>query len=195
MKIGLYFGSFNPIHHGHLIIAAYILNNYELEQIWFVVSPQNPLKVKTQLLDEYRRLNLVNLAIEDFPKMKSSNIEFDLPRPSFTINTLSHLKEKFPQHDFSLILGQDNLESFDKWKNYEEILKSQKLFVYPRYHSKASIFDNHPKVILTKAPMMEISSTFIRDSIKNKKDIRYFLHPKVWEEIEAAGLYRKLKPK
>jgi nicotinate-nucleotide adenylyltransferase len=134
---------------------------------------------------------LVNTAIDDYPNMRSSNIEFNLPKPSYTIHTLAHLKEKYPQHEFSLIMGQDNLQSFHKWKNYEEILNSVHIYVYPRPNSTESPFDAHPRVHLTDAPMMDISATFIRKAIKDKKDIRFFLPGKVWEEIDSMNFYKK----
>jgi nicotinate-nucleotide adenylyltransferase len=190
MRIGLYFGSFNPVHIGHLALANYMLSFTEMEQVWFVVSPHNPLKQKSGLLNQNDRLHLVNLALEDHSKLKSSTIEFDLPQPSYTINTLAYLKEKYPQHEFSLIMGQDNLSSFHKWKNYEEILKRYHIYIYPRPNSVKSEFDNHPRVHFTEAPLMNISSTFIRKAIKEKKDIQYFVHPKVWEYIDEMSFYR-----
>jgi len=191
MHIGLFFGSFNPVHIGHMALANYMLSFTDIQQVWMVVSPQNPLKTKNQLLDQNNRLLLVNLAIDDHPGIRSSNIEFGLPVPSYTINTLAHLKEKFPEHQFSLIMGQDNLQSFSKWKNHEEILKRFHVYVYPRPGIQPSEFDTHPNVHLTDAPLMDISSTFIRNAIKDKKDIRFFLPPKVYEEIEVANFYRK----
>ncbi len=191
MHIGLFFGSFNPIHIGHMAIANYMVEFTDMDQLWFVVSPQNPLKEKKTLLGQQQRLYMVNVAVEDFSKFKSSNIEFDLPQPSYTVNTLAHLKEKYPQHKFSLIIGQDNLVTFDKWKNYEEILKQFKLFVYPRPNCGESPFDSHPNVIFTQAPMMDISSTFIRNAIKEKKDIRFFLPEKAWEYVDSMNFYKK----
>lgn len=190
MHVGLFFGSFNPVHMGHMILANYMLEYTDLQEVWLVVSPQNPLKSKSQLLDQNHRLFMVDLAIDAYPGLRSSNIEFKLSQPSYTINTLVHLSEKYPQHRFSLIMGQDNLASFHKWKNYEEILKSHHLYVYPRPGVQASPFDQHPHVHLTEAPLIEISSTFIREAIKNNKDLRFFLPPKVWEEIEAMGFYK-----
>src|SRR4051812_341049 len=166
MHIGLFFGSFNPVHIGHMALANYMAAFTGMQQVWLVVSPQNPLKTKNQLLDQNNRLLLVNLAIDDYPNLRSSNIEFSLPTPSYTINTLVHLKEKYPEHEFSLIMGQDNLKSFAKWKNYEEILKRFHIYVYPRPEVGATEFDAHPHVHLTEAPMMDISSTFIRNAIK-----------------------------
>ncbi len=190
-KIGLFFGSFNPIHIGHLAIANYFVEFTDLQEIWFVISPHNPLKEKKSLLAQHHRLYMVNLAIEDFPKFRSSDIEFHLPKPSYTIHTLAHLKEKYPQHQFGLILGQDNLVTFNKWKNYDVILDMYYLYIYPRPHSLPSIFDNHPHVIFTQAPIIDISATFIRNAIKEKKDIRFFLHPKVWQYIDEMNLYKR----
>jgi len=191
MHIGLFFGSFNPVHIGHMALANYMLSFTGMDQVWLVVSPQNPLKSKNQLLDQNHRLMLVNAAIDDHPKMRSSNIEFGLTQPSYTINTLVHLKEKYPEHQFSLIMGQDNLQSFHKWKNYEEILRGFHIYVYPRPNCAASEFDGHPHVHITEAPVMDISATFIRSAIKNKKDIRFFLPAKVWEEIDTMNFYKK----
>jgi len=191
MHVGLFFGSFNPVHIGHLALANYMLSFTDMEQVWLVVSPHNPLKDKSSLLNQNDRIHLINLALDFHPGIKASNVEFSLPQPSYTINTLTHLKEKYPEHRFSLIMGQDNLQTFHKWKNYEEILKRYHIYVYPRAGYGASQFDEHKHVHLTQAPIMEISSTFIRDAIKSKKNIRFFLHPKVWEYIESSNLYRK----
>lgn len=191
MHIGLFFGSFNPVHIGHMVLANYMQRYTDLQEVWLVVTPQNPLKTKSTLLDQHHRLFMVELAIDDAPGIRSSNIEFKLPQPSYTINTLVHLCEKFPEHRFSLIMGQDNLHGFTKWKNYEAILKSHHIYVYPRPNALGSEFDTHPHVHLTQAPLMEISSTFIRNAIKEKKDIRFFLPPKVWEQIDAMGFYTK----
>ena len=190
MHIGLFFGSYNPIHIGHMAIANYMICYTEMQEIWMVVSPQNPLKNKNQLLNQNNRLLLVNLAIDDFSRIKSSSIEFNLSQPSYTINTLAHLSEKYPQHQFSLIMGQDNLQNFNKWKNFETILKQFHIYVYPRPNCEQSQFDSHPNVHLTEAPKMDISSTFIRKAINEKKDIRFFLAPKVWEEIDIMNFYR-----
>jgi nicotinate-nucleotide adenylyltransferase len=191
MHIGLFFGSFNPIHIGHMALANYMVEFTDMDQVWFVVSPHNPLKVKSSLLNQDQRLYMVNVAVEDFPKFRSSNIEFSLQQPSYTVNTLAHLKEKYPKHKFSLIIGQDNLVTFDKWRNYESILEKHKLFVYPRRDSGKSKFDTHPNVVITGAPILEISSTFIRKAIKEKKDIRFFLPPKAWAYIDEMNLYKK----
>ena len=191
MHIGLFFGSFNPVHVGHMVLANYMASFTELEQVWFVVSPHNPLKEKSSLLDQNQRLHMVNLAIGDHPKLKSSNIEFSLSQPSYTINTLAHLKEKFPQHRFSLIMGEDNLKSFTKWKNYEEILNNYKLFVYPRPNSESGDLKHHKNVIMTEAPLMEISSSMIRKAIKAKKDLYSFVPAAVWEYLDEMHFYKK----
>ena len=189
MHIGLFFGSFNPIHVGHMVLANYMASFTDLEQVWFVVSPHNPLKEKSSLLDQNQRLHMVNLAIGDNDKLKSSNIEFGLSQPSYTINTLAHLKEKYPKHQFSLIMGEDNLESFTKWKNYQEILKNHKLYVYPRPNSEE--LKTHPNVIITEAPLMEISSTMIRKAIKDKKDVSFFVPQAVWQYLDEMSFYKK----
>jgi nicotinate-nucleotide adenylyltransferase len=191
MHIGLFFGSFNPIHIGHLAIANYMVEFTDMEQIWFVISPHNPLKEKTSLLNQNQRLYMVNAAIEDFNKFRSSTIEFHLPQPSYTINTLAHLKEKYPEHTFSLIIGQDNLENFDKWKNHEEILSRHKLFVYPRPNCKKSPFEIHSSIKFTDAPMMDISSTMIRKALKEKKNMQFFIPGKAWEYVDGLKLYTK----
>jgi nicotinate-nucleotide adenylyltransferase len=203
MKIGLYFGTFNPIHVGHLIIANHIAEHSDLEQIWMVVTPHNPHKQKNTLLDDYQRLHLVRLATEDFPKIQASDIEFKLPQPNYTVNTLVHLKEKYPQHEFSLIMGEDNLNSLHKWKNYEYILGHHAIYVYPRisHENTASNTDavatkdvemsSALRIHRVDAPVIELSSTFIRESIKNKKNIRPLLPEKVWEYVDHNNLYRK----
>ena len=191
MHIGLFFGSFNPIHVGHMVLANYMASFTDLAQVWFVVSPHNPLKEKSSLLNQNQRLHMVNLAIGDNHKLKSSNIEFSLSQPSYTINTLVHLKEKYPQHTFSLIMGEDNLQSFTKWKNYEEILKNHKLYVYPRPNSNSGDLKSHPNVIMTEAPLMDISSTMIRQAIKDKKDVSFFVQPAVWQYLDEMSFYKK----
>lgn len=191
MHVGLFFGSFNPIHVGHMIIANYMVEFTNMEQIWFVISPHNPLKEKASLINQNQRLYMVNAAVEDFNKFRSSSIEFHLPQPSYTINTLAHLKEKYPEHSFSLIMGQDNLETFDKWKNYEEIISRYKIYVYPRPEAKASQFDTNPNVVITAAPLMDISSTFIRKAIKEKKNMQFFIPGKAWEYVDGLNLYKK----
>ncbi|MCX6290684.1 MAG: nicotinate (nicotinamide) nucleotide adenylyltransferase [Bacteroidetes bacterium] len=191
MKIGLYFGSFNPVHTGHLVIANYMAEFTDLEQVWLVVSPHNPLKPKQSLLQDYHRLQLVRLGIGNNRKLKASDIEFKLPKPSYTIHTLVHLSEQFPQHQFALILGADTLETFSKWKNYEQILEQYELYVYPRPESTGGELMNHPHVKKAEAPLMEISSSFIREAIRNKKDVRYMMPESVWNYIEEMHFYEK----
>ncbi|POY39772.1 nicotinic acid mononucleotide adenylyltransferase [Flavobacterium alvei] len=193
MKIGLYFGTFNPIHIGHLIIANHFAEYSGLDQIWMVVTPHNPLKNKQTLLDDYQRLQLVFLATEDYPKIKPSDIEFKLAQPNYTVNTLAHLQDKHPQHEFSLIMGEDNLKSLHKWKNYEVILQNHDIFVYPRISSELETlpYKDNPKIHIIDAPIVEISSTFIRENIKNKKNVRPLLPEKVWEYIDHNNLYKK----
>jgi nicotinate-nucleotide adenylyltransferase len=189
MKIGLYFGSFNPIHIGHLIIANHIANSTPLQQIWFVVSPQNPLKNSSSLLNEYHRLHLIKSAIEGENKLQASNIEFHLPKPSYTVDTLTYLNEKFPQHEFSIIMGSDSFSNITNWKNYELILKNYPLYIYGRkgFDIKDSL---GATLILLEAPFLEISSTHIRNLLKNGKSARYLLPDIVNEEIEKNNYYR-----
>jgi nicotinate-nucleotide adenylyltransferase len=193
MKIGLYFGTFNPIHVGHLIIANHMAEHSDLEQIWMVVTPHNPLKQKNTLLDDYQRLHLVRLATEDYSKIKPSDIEFKLPQPNSTVNTLAHLMEKYPQHEFSLIMGEDNLKSLHKWKNYEYILQHHNIYIYPRVSEEAEnpTLKNHPSVHWIDAPIVEISSTFIRENIKNNKNVRPLLPHNVWEYVDHNNFYRR----
>ncbi len=196
MKIGLYFGSFNPIHVGHLIIANHVAEHSVLDQVWMVVTPHNPLKNKNTLLDDYQRLHLVFLATEDYPKIKPSDIEFKLSQPNYTVNTLAHLQEKFPKHTFSLIMGEDNLKSLHKWKNHEVIMQNHEIYVYPRVNSIAineenKVLKNYPKIHFVDAPIVEISSTFIRENIKKKKNVQPLLPAKVWEYIDHDNLYKK----
>jgi len=191
MQIGLYFGSFNPIHHGHLLIAKYILENTNLDQVWFVVSPQNPLKHATTLLNEYQRLYLVNAAIEGEPDLKASDIEFRLPKPSYTVDTLAYLQEKYPAHQFSIIMGSDSFQNLPKWKNYEFILRNYPVYVYKR--PEYETLPNYPeakKIVLLAAPLLPISATHIRKNIKEGKSIRYLVPDAVKEEIERNGYYR-----
>ena len=193
MKIGLYFGTFNPIHIGHLIIANHMAEYSDLDQIWMVVTPHNPLKKKNTLLDDSHRLQMVHLAAEDFPKIKPSDIEFKLAQPNYTINTLAHLQEKYPKYEFSLIMGEDNLKSLHKWKNYEVILAHHEIYVYPRISSEEENleFKNHPKIHMIDAPVVEISSTFIRENIKIGKNVKPLLPNKVWEYIDHNNFYKK----
>lgn len=193
MKIGLYFGTFNPIHIGHLIIANHLVENTDLDQVWMVVTPHNPLKKKSTLLDDYHRLQMVYLATEDFSKIKPSDIEFKLSQPNYTINTLVCLQEKHPNYDFSIIMGEDNLKSFHKWKNYDAILMHHDIYVYPRISTELENLElkNHPKIHMISAPIVEISSTFIRDNIKKGKNVQPLLPKKVWEYIDHNNFYKK----
>lgn len=187
--IGLFFGSFNPIHIGHLIIANSILEQAELSKVWFVVTPQNPFKPSKSLLHEFDRYDMVRAAIDDNYKMEATDVEFQLPRPSYTIDTLEHLTAKYPEKQFSLIIGQDNLESFHKWKSPDLILDRYGLLVYPRPNSKSSDLDNHPRVKLINAPLIDISATYIRDLIRQRKSIHYLVPERVEEIISRKGFY------
>lgn len=192
-KIGLYFGTFNPIHVGHLIIANHMVENSDLDEIWMVVTPHNPFKKKKSLLDNHHRLEMVYLATEGYDKIIPSNVEFNLPQPNYTVLTLANLSEKFPQHTFSLIMGEDNLKSFHKWKNYETILAHHNIYVYPRI-SEGSIeskFHNHAKIQMVKAPIIEVSSTMIRNGISEGKNIRPLLSNSVWKYIDDMNFYKK----
>lgn len=189
MKIALYFGSFNPIHVGHLIIANHIMNECPVDQLWFVVSPQNPLKETSSLLNEHQRLHLVRMAIEDEDRFQASNIEFQLPRPSYTIDTLTYLEEKYPEHTFSVLLGGDSFQNIRKWKNYQQLLANYTLLVYqrPGFEIDRSLSEN---IQVLDAPLLQISSTAIRKLIQDKKSYRFLVTEAVYEEIEAAGYYR-----
>lgn len=190
MIIGLFFGSFNPIHTGHLIIANYMANHTDLDQVWLVVSPHNPLKQKSDLISSYDRLEMAKLATENAHHIRVSDIEFHLPQPSYTIDTLMHLQERYPEHRFSIIMGSDNLVSLPKWKNYELLLRDYRILVYPRPGTSNTELSNHPSVVITDTPLMEISATFIRQSIKTKKNIQYFVPDAVLQFIESKNLYR-----
>lgn len=192
-NVGLYFGTFNPIHIGHLIIANHIVENSNLDEIWMVVTPHNPFKKKSSLLDNYHRLEMVYRATESYDKIRPSDIEFNLPQPNYTIYTLAILTEKYPKHTFNLIMGEDNLKSLHKWKNYEAILEDYNVYVYPRV-SEGKVetrFDKHPKIHLVNAPVVEISSTMIRKGIKEHKNMRPLLSNKVWEYIDDMNFYKK----
>lgn len=191
MKIGLYFGSFNPIHHGHLIIASHILQYSDLDQVWFVVSPQNPLKPSGALLNEYHRLFLVNASIEGENGLKASDIEFKLPRPSYTTDTLAYLQEKHPNSEFAIIMGSDSFENLPKWKNYAQLLKNFPIYVYKRSgHENLPEYPGAKKLITVDAPLLPISATDIRKKIKEGRSIRYLVPEAVREEIERNGYYR-----
>lgn len=193
MNIGLYFGTFNPIHVGHLIIANHLAENSDLDEVWLVVTPHNPFKKKSSLLDNHHRFELAFWATEKYSKIKPSKIEFDLPQPNYTVNTLAHISEKYPQHTFSLIMGEDNLKSFHKWKNYETILKHHHIYVYPRI-SEGLVehrFNNHSKIHKVDSPIIQISSTQIRNGIKEAKNIRPMLSESVWRYIDEMNFYKK----
>lgn len=192
-KIGLFFGSFNPIHIGHLILANYILENSDMEELWFVVSPQNPFKEKKSLLKDHHRLDMVQLAVKNYPKMRASNVEFSLPKPSYTIDTLAYLHEKYPGYSFSLIMGEDNLNSLSKWKNAEMLIKNHQIIVYPRIfegEKKDHEYLQHENINLIKAPMIELSATEIRDMIKNGKNVRPMLPPEVYTYLDGSSFYK-----
>lgn len=189
-KVGLYFGSFNPIHIGHLIIANHVLNFTPVEEVWFVISPQNPFKKKENLIDSYDRLALVEAATADNPRLKPCTIEFNMPTPSYTVDTLAYLKEKYPDYSFSLIMGSDNLVNFHKWKNHEVILKYYNIIVYLRPGYTKVPFLNHKSVKVLKAPLLEISSSYIRKLIKMGKSIRYLVPDSVYREIINSSLYK-----
>jgi nicotinate-nucleotide adenylyltransferase len=192
LKVGLYFGSFNPIHIGHMVIANYMVEYTDIDQLWFVVSPHNPLKNKSNLLNDYDRLELVNRAIEDDYRLRASNIEFNLPKPSYTIDTLAYLKDKFPNYEFNILMGSDNLESFHKWKNFKTIVQNYSIIVYPRPGIEHAKVLKHKNIIIAKeAPMMQISSSFIRNAIKEGKDVRHYLPQKVWKYVDEMNFYKK----
>lgn len=190
MNIGLYFGSFNPVHVGHLIIANHILNSTALEKVWFVVSPQNPFKPSNTLLNEYDRLHLLTIATEADPRIKVSDIEFSLPRPSYTSSTLAYLQEKHPDHNFSIIMGSDSFQNLSKWKNADYIISNFSIYIYkrPGFEVDNSI---NAKIELLDAPLLQISATEIRNNIKEGKSVRYLLPDVVREEIEKSGYYKK----
>jgi len=188
---GLYFGSFNPIHNGHLMLANYLVENSGLDALWFVISPQNPFKTKESLLPDYQRLELVNRAIEGYTKFAACDIEFSMPKPSYTIDTLTYLGEKYPKREFALIMGTDNLDRLDRWKNYEQIINNHKIIVFPRNGSDGGALRSHPNVKIVDTPIIEVSSTFIRESIRNGKDVRFFMPEKVFEYVDEMNFWRK----
>lgn len=201
MKVGLYFGSFNPIHVGHLIIANYMVDHTDLDQVWFVVSPHNPHKDKKTLLADHHRLVLVKEAVDDNPKLRASDIEFSLEQPSYTAKTLAVLSEQYPDMEFSLLMGEDNLRTLHKWYNYDYLLKNYRIFVYPRVFTLQEMENReqetnelhlYPSVVFLKdAPVMHISSSYIRKSIAAGKDVRYLLTPPVFNYVDEMGFYRK----
>ena len=189
MKIGLYFGSFNPVHNGHLIIASHVLNETDIDKVWFVVSPHNPLKAQHSLLNEYDRLHLVRIAIEDDNRMRASDIEFSLPRPSYTIDTLTYLKEKYPADEFFIIMGSDSFQNIEKWKNYELVLDHHVIIYYrPGFEIDQEL---SKRVTVLDAPLLQISATHIRELIRAGKSIRYLVPDKSREEIEQNRYYKK----
>jgi len=200
MRIGLYFGTYNPIHVGHLIIANHMAERDDLDQVWLVVTPQNPLKVNQNLLADYHRLALVKIAIDDNFHLRASDIEFALSKPSYTVETLAHLKEKYPQHEFALIMGEDNLRTLHKWKNYDVILDKHRIFVYPRPLTLEELENKttaarpeiaqHPNIVMTESPVMQISSTHIRQLVKAEKSIQYLVTEPVRRYIDEMNFYR-----
>jgi len=192
-KVGLYFGTFNPIHIGHLVIANYLVEFSDLDEVWFVITPRSPFKQKQSLLDDHHRYQMVFEAIADYPKLKASKVEFDLPQPNYTVNTLVHLGEQYgSDHKFCLIMGEDNLKTFHKWKNYEVILENHEIYVYPRV-SNGKIpdqFKGHERINKVNAPIMEISSTFIRKQHGAGKNIRPMLPERVWKYMDEMNFYR-----
>jgi nicotinate-nucleotide adenylyltransferase len=191
MKIGLFFGSFNPIHIGHLAIANYIVEFTDVSEVWFIVSPQNPFKTKKNLLADYHRIALVRQAIEDDPRFRASDIEFKMPKPSYTIDTLTYLREKYPDKEFVIIMGADGLATFHKWKNYKELIRTCKRYIYPRPGILENNLKNLENAEFVNAPIMNISSTFIRDAIKQGKDVRFFMHAKTYEYLKEMHFYEK----
>ena len=192
-KIGLFFGSFNPIHIGHLILGNYILENSDMEELWFVVSPQNPFKDKKSLLNDHNRLDMVQLAVKNYPKMRASNVEFSLSKPSYTIDTLTYLKEKYPDYSFALIMGEDNLDSLPKWKNSEKLIADYQIIVYPRTfegEKKAHEYLQHENISLVNAPIIELSATKIRNMIKEGKNVRPMLPPEVFDYLDGSNFYK-----
>lgn len=191
MEIGLYFGSFNPIHVGHVVIANYILETTAIDELWFVISPQNPLKEKSTLLDDYQRLRMVELAVDDFPHLRASSVEFSLPQPSYTIQTLAHLCDKYPHHTFSLIMGGDNIQSIHKWKNYQRIIENYKIYVYPRPEFvMPPDLEGNPNIEIVNAPLMEISSSMIREWIKQRRNVQGFMPSSAWQYLDEMNFYK-----
>jgi len=190
-KTGLYFGSFNPVHIGHMAIANYMVEFTDIDQLWFVVSPQNPLKKKSSLLADHHRLALLNIAIDDSLLFKASNIEFKMPRPSYTIDTLTYLNEKYPNREWVLIMGADNLKSLHKWKNYQQLIENYEIYVYPRPGININDYSDKINLKIIDAPLIEISSSFIRKAISEGNDVRYFMPGKVAEYVTDMHFYEK----
>lgn len=191
MKIGLFFGSFNPIHNGHLMLANYLVEYTDINQIWLIVSPHNPLKSKSNLLDAYQRYEMVYRAIGDSDLLRASNIEFSMPKPSYTIDTLAYVSDKYPKKKFVLIIGTDNLHSFHKWKNYQSILDFYEIYVYPRGKLNTDKWKKYPNMKFIVAPQVDISSSFIRKSVKAQKDVRYFMPLEAYEYLKEMHFYEK----
>jgi nicotinate-nucleotide adenylyltransferase len=192
MHVGLFFGTFNPIHIGHLIIGNHLVENTDLEQVWFVVTPHNPHKNKSTLLDDYQRLEMVHRALNSYPKLRPSDVEFRMAQPNYTVQTLLALEEKYPEHIFSLIMGEDNLVSFHKWKNYTYILEHHQIYVYPRLthtQGEPSIVQ-HANIRMTDAPIVNISATFIRDQIKSGKSVRALMPVEAWQYLDEMNFYK-----
>ena len=190
MKIGLFFGSFNPVHVGHMIIANFMATQTDLDRVWMVVSPQNPFKSKSSLAKDYDRLHLLKLAIDDNPDVEASNIEFGLPKPSYTIDTLTHLKELHPKKEFALIMGGDNLASFHKWKNYELIIRDHDIYVYKRPNHDISRWEQHERVHSYDAPLMQISASYIRKCIQDGHSVKYLVSDAVYDYLDKSSLYK-----
>lgn len=189
-KVGLFFGSFNPLHIGHMILANYFVEETDLDEVWFVVSPQNPFKENSTLLNEIHRYAIVERTIEEDLRFKVSKIEFDLPKPSYTIDTLAHLTERYPTIEFTLIMGQDNLVHLHKWKNSDVLVETYRIFVYPRKHEAQNKWVSNPNICIVNAPEIEISASFIRASIKSGKDVSWFLPKKAWDYINEMNFYK-----
>lgn len=191
-KVGLFFGSYNPVHIGHMILASYIQQYSDLEEIWMVVTPMSPFKKKKNLLDDHHRLEMVYKACENQQKIKPSDVEFGLQQPNYTVNTLAHLEEKYPKLEFCLIMGEDNLKTFHKWKNHDVILERHQIYVYPRISpgETETKFDEHPNIRQIEAPRMELSASFIRKAIKEGKDLSLMLPQNVWEYIDLMNFYK-----
>src|SRR5215216_2154424 len=192
MKIGLFFGSFNPIHNGHLIIANHILNETPLNKIWFIISPQNPFKESSSLLNSYDRLHLVRKAIESDPRMKGSDIEFNLPKPSYTSTTLAYLAEKYPEHEFSIIIGSDSFQNLGKWKNFEYIVNNYHIIIYKRPGFEVTNI-LEAKIEIMNAPLLEISATYIRELIRKNKSIKYLVPESIEQEVQHNRFFQSKK--
>ena len=191
-KIGIYSGSFNPIHHGHVMLANYLVEFSDLDELWFVVSPQNPFKRKADLLDDDERLRMVQLAVGDDPRFRVSDVEMHLPTPSYTINTLTALSERYPEGQFVFICGMDSLQNLHQWREYQKILDNYKLLVFPRESYDGGDLAGHPSVTILKTPILEISSTFIRNCVAEGRDVRHFMPAKAFDYMQEMGFYKAL---